>query len=181
MSGVVDAPDNPISDHALAASATKLSKLFKRVAKRAPAEIRERVEGALSDADAVAGSELPVDERLELAKRLEDLSSLLKGREPWVATFYRDGRLAIVRAQDPIKIQTSVDHIRLEQFFERYLRRVESAFERLSYFLERAGVLSPEEDKTPRPVWDQPYISFDQYRELLWGRIKKNAPRVRRE
>jgi hypothetical protein len=176
----VPGADNPIAPAALAAAAAKVSKLWKRIETRAPAELGQRVEDMLATVEAIDPREAPVAERLELAKALEDLSAELRGRAPWEATFYCDGRLAVIRAQDPIKIRTSVDHGRLEAFYERYVRRADAAFERLDYFLKRAGVLGSEDGGQRKP-WDQPYLSFDHYRELLWGKVVKNSPRVRRE
>jgi len=177
----VDPADSPISQLALAAAAAAIASLWKRIEKRAPESVRAHVQATLAHAEEIAQREAPVKERVELAKALEDLGAELRGRRPWEPTFYRDGRLAIVRAQDPIKIRGAVDHVRLEAFYERYVRRAEVAFERLEWFLSRAGVLAPEDKKTERKPWEMPYINFDQYREMLWGKVAKNAPRVRRE
>jgi hypothetical protein len=73
-----------------------------------------------------------------------------------------------------------VDHRRIEAFFERYVKRVDAVFARLEYFYSRAGLLKPE-DKVEKKPWEQPYIQFDQFRELIWGKVAKGAPRVRRE
>lgn len=171
---------SPIADVSLAKGAAGIASLWKRIEKRAPAEVRERVEAVLASAAELTGRESPVRDRLELAKALEDLAAELRGRKPWDPTFYRDGRLAVVRAQDPIKIQGAVDNVRLEAFFERYVRRAEAAFERLEYFFSRAGILKPEDKKAKKP-WEQPYLAFDTYRELIWGKVAKSAPKVRRE
>lgn len=176
-----DPAESPISQLALAAAAASIASLWKRIEKRAPEAVRAHVTATLAHAEELAQREATVKERLELAKTLEDLGAELRGRRPWEPTFYRDGRLAVVRAQDPITIRGAVDHVRLEAFWERYVRRAEQAFERLEWFFARVGVLSPEEKKTERKPWDQPYINFDQYREMLWGKVAKNAPRVRRE
>jgi len=177
----VDPADSPISQLAIAAAATSIASLWKRIEKRAPEAVREHVQATLAHAEEIAGREATVKERLTLAKALEDLGAELRGRRPWEPTFYRDGRLAVTRAQDPIKIRGAVDHVRIEAFWERYVRRAEQAFERLEWFFGRAGLLAPEDKKTERKPWDQPYINFDQYREMLWGKVAKNAPRVRRE
>jgi hypothetical protein len=182
---VADAPPdselNPISKASLAVAGSAVASLWKRIERRAPPAVRGRVEQALATAAELEERQGTVSERLVLAKELEDLAAELRGRRPWEPTFYRDGRLAIVRAQDPIKIQGAVDQVRIEVFFERYVRRAEQAFERLEYFLSRAGVIGPPEKKVEKKPWEQPYIGFDQVRELLWGKVGRNAPRVRRE
>ncbi len=177
------APDeSPIGREVLAAATTAICNLWKRIEKRAPPAVREKVEATLLMAADLASREASVKERLLLAKTLEDLGAELRGRRPWEPTFYKDGRLAVVRAQDPIKIKGAVDHLRLEQFYERYVHRAERAFERLEYFFKKAGILSPEEEKkAARKPWDQPYLNFDSYRELIWGKIAKTGPKVRRE
>ena len=176
-----DPSENPIAGPVLAAAAETLANLWKRIEKRAPDGVRERVQAALETAKEVAQREATVRERLELAKTLEDLGAELRGQRPWEPTFYRDGRLAIVRAQDPIKIRGAVDHRRLEAFYERYVKRAEQSFERLEYFFKRAGILHPNDKAGERKPWEQPYLSFDQYRELIWGKVAKSVARSRRE
>ena len=176
-----DPADSPISMLAIGAGAASIASLWKRIEKRAPEAVRAHVLATFERAEELALRESTVKERLDLAKTLEDLAAELRGRRPWEPTFYRDGRLAIVRAQDPIRIRGAVDHVRLEAFYERYVRRAEAAFERLEYFFSRAGILHPDDKKVERKPWEQPYLNFDQYREMLWGKIAKNAPRVRRE
>jgi hypothetical protein len=177
---------SPISTETLSVMAKSIGALWKRIEKRAPPEVRERVEGILKTAERVLGPEPePADAtvrvRVELSKQLEDLSAELRGRRPWVPSFYCDGRLAIVRAQDPITIRGAVDHARIEQFFARYVRRAEEAYERMQYFLERAGALMKDEKKAELKPWEQPYIQLDTYRELLWGKMARSAPKTRRE
>ncbi len=173
--------DSPIAPAAIERGLVSLSNLWKRIEKRAPPAVRERVEAIVARAAELASREASVRERLELAKGIEDLGAELRGRRPWEPTFYRDGRLAVVRAQDPITIRGAVDHVRLEAFYERYVRRADAAFERLEYFFSRVGLLAPDDKKVERKPWEMPYINFDSYRELLWGKVAKNAPRVRRE
>jgi len=176
------ADESPIGREVIGVATTALSNLWKRIGKRAPPSVREKVEATLAMAADIASREGSVKERLLLAKTLEDLGAELRGRRPWEPTFYKDGRLGVVRAQDPIKIKGAVDHLRLEQFYERYVHRAERAFERLEYFFKKAGILSPEEaKKAERKPWDQPYLNFDSYRELIWGKVTKTAAKVRRE
>lgn len=182
--GVLDLEneDSPASMEQLRVAHKDISALWKRIEKRAPEEVRVKVIGLLALADEVFASETPpVRKRVELGKGLVELQAELRGRRPWEATFYRDGRLAIVRAQDPIKIRGAVDHARIERFYERYVRKAEAAYERMQYFLDRVGALAPEEKKEKRKPWEQPYISLDTYRELLWGKVQKRDPHVRRE
>jgi hypothetical protein len=177
-------PPSPISSEVIAAAHKSVAALWKRIEKRAPDNVRARVTGILSRADLFFSDAPEVDRsvriRLELSKDLEDLSAELRGRRPWVATFYRDGRLAIVRAQDPITIRGAVDHARIELFFDRYVRRAEEAYERMQYFLGRAGALLAEDKKVEKKPWEQPYIQLDTYRELIWGKVAR-SPLTRRE
>lgn len=164
-----DSHDNPIAPEVIEAAATALASLWKRIEKRAPEDMRARVEVMLQMVEAVKAAPT-VKGRLELSKLLEDLGAELRGRKPWEATFYRDGRLGITRAQDPITIQGAVDHRRVEAFFDRYVKRAEAAFERLEYFYRRAGIADPKAKEERKP-WDQAYANMDNYRELIWGKV----------
>jgi len=178
----LEGADSPASMAELRACHKDIAGLWKRIEKRAPEAVREKVQGLLALADEVFGAQDPlVRKRVELGKGLVELQSELRGRRPWEATFYRDGRLAIVRAQDPITIRGAVDHARIERFYERYVRQAEAAYERMQYFLDRVGALAPEDKKVARKPWEQPYIALDTYRELLWGKVAKRDPHVRRE
>lgn len=177
-----DAEDSPINAEVIGAAHKEVSALWKRIEKRAPEAVRVRVTEVLALADEVVGNEqAPVRKKNELAKALVELQSELRGRKPWEPTFYRDGRLAIMRAQDPITIRGAVDHARIERFYERYVKQAEAAYERMQYFLDRAGALGADEKKAERKPWDQPYIALDTYREMLWGKVAKRDPHVRRE
>lgn len=174
--------DSPIGRTVLGTATVALGNLWKRIEKRAPPEMRTKVEQVLLDAADLASREGSVKERVKLAKALEDLGAELRGRRPWEPTFYKDGRLGVMRAQDPIKIKGAVDQLRLEAFYERYVHRAERAFERLEYFFKRSGILTEEEaKKAERKPWDQPYLNFDSYRELIWGKVAKTGPKTRRE
>jgi hypothetical protein len=177
-----DAEDSPINPEVIRAAHKEIAGLWKRIEKRAPEAVKTRVMDVLALADEVFGNEQPpVWKKNELAKALVELQSELRGRKPWEATFYRDGRLAIVRAQDPITIRGAVDHARIERFYERYVKQAEAAYERMQYFLDRVGALAPDEKKVERKPWEQPYIALDTYREMLWGKVAKRDPHVRRE
>lgn len=173
-----DAPsplEHPASVESIGALRADVDKVWRRIAKRAPEAVRVRVEEALAQADALVSSEAPsLKERLAIARVLEELGGELRGRAVFEPSFYTEGRLALIRAYDPILIQGAIDHLRVERFFERYLRRAEAAFERLEYFFGRAGLLQPKE-KPKKPAWEQPYAQFEQYHELIWGKMKKTA------
>ncbi len=167
-------PENPVGVDVITADAARLAKAFRRVEARAPAAVRERVEAALAEAATLSGADdvLPVAERLRLAKAIVDLRVELRGQVPFEAQFYRDGRLAVVRVQDPIRIRGAIDHRRVEAFFERYLRRAEEAWARMLYFLKRAGVDVEKEERELAP-WEKPYSDLEEYRELIWGRMQR--------
>ncbi|MFO0749169.1 MAG: hypothetical protein U1F43_26425 [Myxococcota bacterium] len=169
-------PDSPVCDAALEAARTDLQKIWKRIEKRAPDEVKRRVADVFAAAEVRIGNpRATLAERLDLGKRLEDLAAEVRGRKAFEPSFYTGGRFGIIVAHDPVSIQGSIDHLRIEQFFERYMRRAEQAFERLEYFMTRAGLLQPKE-KPKKPAWEQPYASFEQYHELIWGRKKKRRP-----
>lgn len=177
-----EAPESPIARAVVESSHKDVAALWRRIEKRAPPEVRARVTEALALAELVFAQEAaPVRQVTELSKELVALQAELRGRRAWEPTFYRDGRLVIVRAQDPITIRGAVDHARIERFYERYVRQAEAAYERMQYFLDRVGALAPEEKKVERKPWEQPYIALDTYRELLWGKVQKREPNVRRE
>lgn len=173
-------PASPIADEVLRAAWEDVQKLWKRVSKRAPESVRLRINALIEEAEPKLNpneaGEYPavsVRDRSYLSKQLVDLQAELRGRLPWEPTFYRDGRLAITRAQDPITIRGAIDHVRVEQFFERYVRDAERAYERLQYFLEKAGLLTEDDKKKELKPWEQPYAQLDTYREMLWGRVRK--------
>ena len=60
------------------------------------------------------------------------------------------------------------------------MRHADLAFERMEYFFRRAGLADPK-DKAEKKPWDQPYLSFDTYRERIWGKIQRKDRHVRRE
>ncbi|MFT7580420.1 MAG: hypothetical protein ACI9MR_002091 [Myxococcota bacterium] len=168
-------PESPISNEALEFSASDVSKLWKRVRGRAPREVNRRVRAALEQVFALVNAdELQLPARLRVTHELDALSHELHGRAPFDPQFYRNGKLAIVTAYDPIRIRGAVDHVAIEQRFDRYLSSAERAHARLSYFLERAGVLLEEKKTTGQRPWEQPYGKFEAYREFLWGRVSRN-------
>ena len=170
--GASDA-ESPISDAALTRARDDLQKIWKRIVARAPEDVRARVDGALTQAEAIIGhAEARLADRLALARALEELGAEVRGRRVFEPTFYTGGKLGLITAWDPIIIQGAIDNLRVEQFFERYMRRAELAFERLEYFMTRAGLLQPKE-RAKKPAWEQPYAQFEQYHELIWGRTKK--------
>ncbi len=163
---------SPIANDALERAARRIAAAWRVVQKRAPRDVNRRVRACLERvyrvANAPGGN---VRERVALARLLEQIDAELHARSAFDATFYREGRLGVIRAWDPIRIRGAVDHVAIEERFDRYVSRAERAIERLNYFLERAGV-EREQEQDIKP-WDRPYASMDEYRELLWGRISR--------
>lgn len=172
FAGVSETHDSPVSDAALEEAASEVATFWRLVQKRAPREVNRRVRRVMESIYRVVNSDdATLRDRLRLARELEAIAAELRGRKPFVAQFYRDGRLAVVWAYDPIKIRGAVDHLRISRTFERYLARADKAYERLDYFLERAGLdVSPKVAKKP---WEQAYASMEEYRELLWGSVRR--------
>lgn len=166
---------SPISNAALERAAADVADFWRVVQKRAPREVNRRVRLVLESVYRVCNA--PGDsrgERLKLGRELEAIAAELRGRRAFVPQFYRDGRLAVVWAWDPIKIRGAVDHRRIDVQFERYVRRADLALERLNYFLERVGIdTGPKVEKKP---WDKAYGAFEEFRELLWGRVRQDVP-----
>lgn len=167
------APDSPISNTALEEAAAEVANFWRLVQKRAPREVNKRVREVMESVYRVVNAaEDVLADRVRLARELEVISAELRGRKPFVAQFYRDGRLAVVWAWDPIKIRGAVDHARIHEQFERYLARANKNVERLNYFLERAGLdIADKVDKKP---WEKAYASMEEYREFLWGRVRED-------
>ncbi len=179
--GEEDAP-SPVAPESIAVAWDKLARAFKRVEARAPEAIRARMATLRTDVEAVAAGPRPTHERLSVARRVEDLQLELRGQVPFDPQFYREGRLAIVRVMETVRIRGAIDHVRIDEFFERYLRRAEAAWARMIYFFKRAGVDLSEEEKKPLPPWEQPYARLEESRELVWGRTQPQtkAPPPRR-
>ncbi|MCA9514372.1 MAG: hypothetical protein KC635_05475 [Myxococcales bacterium] len=172
---VVDpfAADPLISNAALERGAAGLSSLWKIVQTRAPRDVRRRVRETLERIFAITTGAATGEmrERVFLSRQIDDLGSELRGQPPFEPHFYQAGKLAIISVYDPIQIRGAVDHRRIERAFDRYLSRAERAFARLDYFLERAG--EKVEKKADLKPWEQPYAKFDNFRELLWGRVQR--------
>jgi truncated hemoglobin YjbI len=166
------ADPSPISPASIAAAWDKLARSFKRIEARAPEAVRARVSDLGAAVAAIADLPSSVAERLSVARRVEDLQLELRGQIPFDPQFYREGRLAVVRVMETVRIQGAIDHARIERFFERYMRRAEAAWARMLYFFKRAGVDLAEEEKKPLPPWEQPYAQLEEYRELIWGRTQ---------
>ncbi len=161
---------SPISNASLEAAAERLAAAWKRVRKRAPRDVSRAARALLAEVFAlVQRDEAEVDNRLELARRLEVLDAQLRGREAFVPQFYGGGKLAIVEAYDPIKIRGTVRHRRVAAHFERYDGPARRAHIRLNYFLERAG--QPFKPVKALKPWEQPYADMQEFHELIWGRI----------
>lgn len=175
----VEAPADPfvgdplISHAALDKGAAALSALWRIVQTRAPRDVRRRVREVLEQIFAVTGGHRDADlrELVALSRQIDDLGSELRGQPPFEPQFYQGGKLAVISVYDPILIRGAVNHRRIEESFDRYLSRAERAFKRLDYFLERAGL--DVEKKTDLKPWERPYARFDNFRELLWGRVQR--------
>lgn len=174
--------ESPLSDASLEGAAEEIAALWRVARRRAPKAVSRRVRLVLESvyevvhvrAPAPAPDSPPLStaalaERRGLCATLDALLAELRGRQVFEPQFYRDGYLAVTRAFDPIRIRGAVDHRAVEIRFERYLAHAERSFARLNYFLERAGL--EREDGGEIKPWDQPYAAFEEYRELLWGRM----------
>ena len=163
---------SPIADEVLEASAERIATLFRRVRRRAPKEVARRVRETLEATFTVVqeGSG-NVHKRLRLARELERLEFELQGRDPGIVQFYRDGRLALVRLYDPIRIRETVNHATCLEHVRRYEERVDRAQRRLHWFYRRAG-LDVEPPPPPKP-WELPYASFEEVHELIWGKVRR--------
>ena len=163
--------DSPISDATLEAAADRVAKLFRPIRKRVPVELRRRVQSILQGVfDAVNRDDTTVGRRIHLARELEALDLELRGRQHDTYQFYADGRLAVVRFYDPIRISETIDHASCLEHVRRYEERIQRAERRLHWFYERAGL----EVKAPAAKpWELPYASFDELRELIWGRTRR--------
>ncbi len=174
--------ESPISNYSLELVAQRVSRRYKAARKALSRSEQRRVRTALGSVYEVANSSHSGDAwpvrrriRLELSKELEELAFMLLGSTPFVPDFYADGRLAIVRAWEPVRIRESIDPAWVEQHFTRYEQRAERALRRLNWFLERCGVEPDKDEDEESAPWNQPYQKIDNYRELLWG-----TPRPRR-
>jgi len=180
-------PMSPISDESLETVADRVSRRFKAARKALGKPERKRVRAALQTVYELVQARDPEEtwprhryRRLELSREMEKLQYLLLGSEPFVPDFYAGGKLAIVRAFEPVKIRESIDPARIERHFIRFEERAEKAIRRLDWFLERCGLERENDDEDDIvPPWEQPYGKIDNYRELLWGtpRPKKRPPR----
>lgn len=173
-----EASPSPISDESLRALAERVRAAWRLVSKRAPESVRARVEAGLAEVVTVLGAGLgggadAAPARIDLARRLEALDAELHGREAFVPQLYRDGRLGVLRVQDPIRIRESVDMRRVHAHVERYEARIRRAEARLHWFYVRAGM--QVEPPRKRPPWEMPYASFEEAREFLWGRVSRHS------
>lgn len=182
----VIAPDSPISNDSLEVVAALVSRRFKAVRKRVPKDVRQRALGLLADLytmvhTAPGAERWPVArrKRLEMARDLENLAAELLGTTAFAPDFYADGRLAIIRAFDPIRIEGSIQPAKVEAHFIRYEERARRALARLDWFLKRCGVEPDEPDADDIPPWQRPYGRLDAYKELLWGTPRRKVPQPR--
>ena len=163
---------SPIADDALEASAERISTLFRRVRRRAPKEVARRVRKTLEAIfTIVQAGDTSVVQRLRLARELERLELELQGRDPSLVQFSQDGRLALVRLYNPIRIRETVNHASCLEHVRRYEERVDRAQRRLHWFYRRAG-LDVEPPPPPKP-WELPYANFEEVHELIWGRVRR--------
>ena len=165
--------ESPISNVGLEASADRLSKAWRVVRKRAPKALNRKIRLLLAQVFAtVQANSMDMQARLALARELERTDSELHARVDRPMLFYvGDGKLAIVRIYEPVRIRGAVRMARLDAAFERYVAPAVRLAQRVNYFLARAGV-ETEEAKTVKP-WEQPYANMHEYHELLWGKIQR--------
>ena len=171
--GALSVPDaaSPISDASLEAAAERVAQLFRPVRGRAPREVGKHVRQTLDRVYAtVQGGDARVGIRIMLARQLERLDLELRGFDADAVQFYSDGRLAIVRLYDPIRIQETVNHASCLAHIRRYEERVDRAQRRLHWFYVRAGM--NVEPPPPKP-WELPYATFEEVHELIWGRVRR--------
>ncbi|MCB9730403.1 MAG: hypothetical protein H6744_03730 [Deltaproteobacteria bacterium] len=164
---------SPIADEALEALAERISRRFRLVRARAPKEVTRRVLATMEGVHAaVHGSPgADVAERVALMRALEELDAELAGRTAFEATLYREGRLGVIRAFDPIRIREVVDDRRVRHHLERYVARAQRAEDRMRWFYRRAGL---EVDPRPAPKpWQLPYAGLQETHELLWGNVAR--------
>lgn len=168
-------PDSPIADASLEALAERVARSYRIVRKRAPEEVRRRVHQCLDEVYRVArGGAADVVARVALARELESLVAGLRGREAFAPHFYCEGRLAIVRVMEPVRIRETIDDRSVRAHLRRYEERIERSERRMRWFFERAGL---EVDPPPaRPSWEQPYAAFEEYHELIWGKVDRRPP-----
>ncbi len=164
---------SPIGDEALEALAERVSRRFRLVSARAPREVCRRVLDLMQGVhQAVHGEpQATVRTRIALMRALESVDAELAGRTAFEPTFYRDGRLAVMRAYDPIRIREKIDDRRVRQHLERYGARAQRAEDRMRWFYVRAGL---EVDAKPAArAWDEPYAALQGNYELLWGSVAR--------
>ncbi|MGM0577490.1 MAG: hypothetical protein ACQEXJ_17330 [Myxococcota bacterium] len=164
--------DSPISDAGLERVAERVGAAFRLVRRRAPKSVRRRVRRTLEEVyRVVRHGEGERPQRLRLARELDQLDAELRGREAFVPYFYQEGRLALVRAWDPVRIRETIDDRRVREHLERYEARIARAEDRFRWFYRRAGL---EVDPAPAPKpWELPYARFEQVKEFLWGRVRR--------
>ena len=163
---------SPISDPGLEAAAERVAGLFRRVRTRAPKEVARRVRQTLECVySTVRDEESSVHKRLLLARELERLEYELRGRDAEAVQFYSEGRLALVRLYEPIRIRETVNHASCLEHVRRYEERVDRAQRRLHWFYLRAG-LDVDPPPPPKP-WELPYASFEEVHEFIWGRVRR--------
>ena len=146
--------------------------LYRRVRARAPKEVARRVRQTLELVYALVQTrEASVPKRLRIARTLEQLEFQLKGGAADLIQFYAEGRLAIVRLYNPVRIRETVNHASCLEHVRRYEERVDRAQRRLHWFYLRAG-LDVEPPPPPKP-WELPYAAFEEVHELIWGKVRR--------
>ena len=160
-------PQDPLSNVTLEHDANAIAKIFRVVKKKAPQDVQRTVRTLLAEVHAVVNStETPTSKRLELAKRLESLLAELRGRSSVQMDFYRDGRLGIIIAYDPIIIRECINDLWVTEHIRRFEERARRGMARLNYFFERCG-LKTEEEPEVKP-WNRPYYHIQEDTEFLW-------------
>jgi hypothetical protein len=169
-----DVDESPITNDAIEAFANEVAQAFRRVRTRAPKHVRQQVQQVFAEVhEEMEASEVSIPGRIALVRKLESLNGELRGREVFVPSFYSEGRLGISYYWDPITIKEAVDDRRVSAHMRRYVERIDRAERRTHWFLVRAGVsVSPPPKRKP---WEAAYGGFDEYRELIWGRVSRSV------
>lgn len=155
--------DSPLSRAQMAEAASRVRKAWRLVQDRAPEAVRQRVDAILGAYEDLAETSRDLAERKRVAMALEAMEDELRGRTRGSRGFYEEERLGVIRRMDPVAIQETIDDERVREHLIRYESRAHRSMERLTWFLERAGVDTTEERDVPE--WEKPYADFADHKE----------------
>lgn len=155
--------DSPLSQAQMAAAASRVRKAWRLVQDRAPEVVQRRVETILACFERLEEASSDLIERRRVAIALEAVEDELRGRSRGTRGFYEAERLGVIRRMEPVAIQETIDDARVREHLIRYESRAHRSIQRLTWFLERAGVDTEEEREVPE--WEQPYADFADHKE----------------